>query len=91
MEEKNLKRGLKFDLKFFATCASMFVFVLISINIEEIINIFQYRAFGVDGVSLSAFVIKLNITTTKQSRIGPNIAPSHPSKNIPPAIERPVK
>lgn len=84
-----MKRGLKFDLKFFATCASMFV--LISINIEEIINIFQYRAFGVDGVSLSAFVIKLNITTTKQSRIGPNIAPSHPSKNIPPAIERPVK
>lgn len=82
-----MKRGLKFDLKSFATCA-----VCININNkEEIINIFQYRAFGVDGVSLSAFVIKLNITTTKQSKIGPNIAPSHPSKNIPPAIERPVK
>lgn len=51
----------------------------------------HYLGFGVDGVSLSAFVIKLKITTTKQSKIGPNMAPSHPNKNIPPAIERPVK
>lgn len=50
-----------------------------------------YRGLGVDGASLSAFVIKLKMTTTKQSKIGPNIAPSHPNKNIPPAIDRPVK
>lgn len=54
-------------------------------------NIHTNRAFGVDGESFKAFVIKLNITTTKHRRIGPKIAPSHPNKNIPPAIERPVK
>lgn len=51
----------------------------------------NYLGFGVDGVSLSAFDIKLKITTTKQSKIGPNIAPSHPNRNMPPAIDRPVK
>lgn len=51
----------------------------------------NYLGFGVDGVSLSAFVIRLKITTTKQSKIGPNIAPSHPNRNIPPAIDKPVK
>lgn len=50
-----------------------------------------YRIFGVDGLSLRAVVVKLNMTTNKHSKIGPNIAPSHPSQNIPPAIDRPVK
>lgn len=51
----------------------------------------SYRALGVDGASFNAFVINVKITTTKQSKIGPNIAPSHPNRNIPPAMERPVK
>lgn len=52
---------------------------------------FAYRAFGVDGVSLRAFVIKLKMTTTKHSKIGPNMAPCQPIRNMPPAIDRPVK
>lgn len=50
-----------------------------------------YLGFGVDGASFRAFVIKLKMTTTKQSKIGPKTAPCHPSKNIPPAIDRPVR
>lgn len=38
-----------------------------------------------------AVVVKLNMTTNKQSRIGPKIAPSQPSQNMPPAIDKPVK
>lgn len=51
----------------------------------------SYRIFGVDGLSLRAVVIKLNMTTNKHNKIGPNMAPSQPSQNIPPAIDRPVK
>lgn len=46
---------------------------------------------GVLGESFKAFEVKLNITTRRHSNIGPNMAPSHPSQNIPPAIDRPVK
>lgn len=47
--------------------------------------------FGVDGDSFKAFVIRLNMTINKHSKIGPNMAPSQPSQNIPPAIDKPVK
>lgn len=60
----------------------------------KIINLKDIQTYftpGVVGESLRAFIVKLNITTSKHRRIGPNIAPSHPSQNIPPAIERPVK
>lgn len=57
----------------------------------EICKKCSYLGFGVDGESFKAFVIKLKITTTRQSNIGPKIAPCHPSKNIPPAIDKPVK
>lgn len=46
---------------------------------------------GVDGDSLRALLVKLNITTSRQRRIGPKMAPSQPSQYIPPAILKPVK
>lgn len=50
-----------------------------------------YLMFGVDGDSFRAVVTRLKMTTRRHSRMGPKIAPSHPSQNIPPAIERPVR
>lgn len=40
---------------------------------------------------VEASFVKLKIATQKQSKIGPNMAPSTPRKYIPPATESPVK
>lgn len=58
---------------------------------NQTILTFYYLMVGVCGDSFKAFVIKLKMTTNKHSKIGPNIAPSQPSQNIPPAIDKPVK
>lgn len=55
------------------------------------IGIRTHLKLGVDGDSLRALLVKLNITTSRHSRIGPKIAPSQPNQYIPPAIDKPVK
>lgn len=74
-------------------------FYSIEILLLFVFNIFRqcrrarnvYLNCGVPGESRIALVVTLKMTTSKQSRIGPNMAPSQPSQNMPPAIERPVK
>lgn len=51
----------------------------------------SHLSCGVPGESRMAVDVKLIMTTNKHSRIGPKMAPSHPSQNMPPAIDKPVK
>lgn len=66
----------------------------IRLQIESHSNCIGFKThlkLGVDGDSLRALLVKLNITTRRHSRIGPKIAPSQPNQYMPPAIDNPVR